>query len=239
MKFEDMEITPGVIVDVNDPEKLGRVKISAPGLFKGNDPDDKFGVQNTIDNNVLTWIYPMFMNRYQMFSKELTGAKVWVINNKDNYNEFWYIPMFEFIDVTEEVVKDKYDHDIEVIISRKNGDGSSQMYYDRDDGFMIHINDYAWNLMPNGDIICHGEQGDLDIRDGGVHLGRRHEIEERAVMGEKMVELLQQMSECFSGMAEAAKDPHTAPLIPFLRRLATLCAKNQSNSILTHFTFLN
>ena len=108
MKLSNVEISPGVIVDAKDPEKLGRVKINAPALMRGNESGDHFGVVDKIDNNVLPWIYPMMMNRYQMFSKELEGMKVWVINNTENYNEYWYIPMFDYIDVTEEIVSEKY-----------------------------------------------------------------------------------------------------------------------------------
>ena len=134
MKVSNVEVVPGVIVDTKDPKKLGRVKINAPALMRGNNSGDTYGVVETIDNNVLPWVYPLTMSRYQSFSKQLEGMKVWVLNNTENYNEYWYIPMFDYIDVTENIVSEKYDNDVEVLMSRKNGDGSAAIYYDRSGG---------------------------------------------------------------------------------------------------------
>ena len=108
MKLSNVDVVPGVIVDTKDPKKLGRVKINAPALMRGNNSGDTYGVVETIDNNVLPWVYPLTMSRYQSFSKQLEGMKVWVLNNTENYNEYWYIPMFDYIDVTEEIVSEKY-----------------------------------------------------------------------------------------------------------------------------------
>ena len=239
MKLSNVEIIPGVIVDANDPEKLGRVKINAPALMRGNESGDHYGVVEKMDNNVLPWVYPIMMNRYQMFSKELEGMKVWVINNTENYNEYWYIPMFDYIDVTEEIVSEKYDDDIEVIISRKNGDGSARMYYNRADGYVTHINDYKWNMTPNGDITCHGEQGDIDIRGGHVYLGRNTESYEPAVFGDALVNLFQEWADTFTKLASTHTSEGDSKSAAVFQELATKMRKSYTGKIKTINTSVN
>ena len=239
MKLSNVEISPGVIVDAKDPEKLGRVKINAPALMRGNESGDHFGVVDKIDNNVLPWIYPMMMNRYQMFSKELEGMKVWVINNTENYNEYWYIPMFDYIDVTEEIVSEKYDNDVEVIISRKNGDGAARIYYDREGGHVIHINDYKWNMMPNGDITCHGDQGDIDIRGGHVYMGRNTESYEPAVFGDELVNLFQELSDICTKLVSSHSSEGDTKSAALFQELALKTSKAYTSKIKTINTSVN
>lgn len=239
MKLIDVEITPGVIVDAKDPEKLGRVKVNAPGLLRGNESGDHYGITEKIDNDVLPWIYPMGMNRYQMFSRELEGMKVWIINNTANYNEYWYIPMFDYIDVTEEIITEKYDNDLEIIISRKNGDGASRIYYDREGGHVIHINDYKWNMMPNGDITCHGEQGDIDIRGGHVYMGRNTEEYEPAVLGDTLVNLFQEWSDICTQLNATHNSEGDSGSAALFTQLASKMAKNYTSKVKTSNTSVN
>jgi len=239
MKLSDVEIIPGVIVDANDPEKLGRVKVNAPALLRGNESGDHYGVVPKIDNNVLPWIYPIGMNRYQAFSKELEGMKVWVINNTANYNEYWYFPMFDYIDVCEEIVTQKYDNDVEVIMARKNGDGASRIYYDREDGYVIHINDYKWNMMPNGDITCHGERGDIDIKGGHVYIGRNTEAHEPAVFGDVLVNLFQEWSDLFAELANTHQGEGDAGSGGVCLKIAKAMKKSNTSKIKTVNTSVN
>lgn len=223
MNFKDIEVTPGVIIDVNDPEHLGRVKVNAPGLFKGNEPGDHWGVSYTIDNNVLTWIYPFGMNKYQMFSKPVEGAKVWVLNNVKNHNEFWYWPMFEYNDSTEQLVNEKYDNDLEIIMSRKNGDGSSNIYYDNVEGHVTKINDYKINITPSGNILMHGENGDVDIRDGHVYIGNNNDNYEPTVMGDKFKDLLNNIAQVFDKLASSSITSKHPDAGGYFTQLANIC----------------
>ena len=51
MKLINAEIIPGIIYNSSDPEKLGRVKATAPGLFDNN----------LMHDEAIPWLYPWFM----------------------------------------------------------------------------------------------------------------------------------------------------------------------------------
>ena len=239
MKLSNVEVVPGVIVDTKDPKKLGRVKINAPALMRGNNSGDTYGVVETIDNNVLPWVYPLTMSRYQSFSKQLEGMKVWVLNNTENYNEYWYIPMFDYIDVTENIVSEKYDNDVEVLMSRKNGDGSAAIYYDRSGGHVTQINDYSWNMTPGGDITCHGEQGDIDIRGGHVYMGKNTDSYEPAVFGDALVDLLDEISDVFTKLSASHSSEGDTQSASLFQELAAKTAKANTSKIKTINTSVN
>ena len=239
MKLSNVEVVPGVIVDTKDPKKLGRVKINAPALMRGNNSGDTYGVVETIDNNVLPWVYPLTMSRYQSFSKQLEGMKVWVLNNTENYNEYWYIPMFDYIDVTENIVSEKYDNDVEVLMSRKNGDGSAAIYYDRSGGHVTQINDYSWNMTAGGDITCHGEQGDIDIRGGHVYMGKNTDSYEPAVFGDALVDLLDEISDVFTKLSASHSSEGDTQSAALFQELAAKTAKANTSKIKTINTSVN
>ena len=51
MKFKDVELLPGVVIDAKDPKMLGRVKATVPTLFDNS----------AMDVKVMPWIYPISM----------------------------------------------------------------------------------------------------------------------------------------------------------------------------------
>ena len=119
MKLSDYEFFPGSIIDVADPKYQGRVKANVPTLF---DP--------SMNKDGLPWIYPFTMGGNQSFSKMTEGSKIWVFRNRTNYNEFWYVPMFELKADTRELLgsDDTYENG-EVLLSRNMGSMSVYIYY--------------------------------------------------------------------------------------------------------------
>lgn len=232
MEIDKFDLVPGIVIDVDDPEKLGRIKCSAVGLF---DP-------STMDNDILPWVMPIKMNKYQMFSKQEVGRKVWILDNTENENEFWYFTMFDYIDVTERLVKERYDNELDLIISRKTPTDSAQLHYNNQDGFVIHYDEWKWNMRPNGDILCHGKEGDVDIRSGHVYAGRNAEEGdyEPSVKCEQLRRIFRKLSADFQHLADLASKGYDNPMLVegFLRASDTcnkagtvdhgICAKNVS-----------
>ena len=85
MQLSNCELLPGVIEDVEDPMKIGRIKCIIPGYV-----DPSFSKEN------MPWVRPLFMYNHQSFSKPIKGYKVWILVNKVNYNEYWY---FHFLNL--------------------------------------------------------------------------------------------------------------------------------------------
>ena len=74
IRFEDIEIMPGVVIKNDDPKKIGRIKVSVPLWF----------TTATMHINAINWVYPMLMQRFQSFSKMELGRTVWVLHERTN-----------------------------------------------------------------------------------------------------------------------------------------------------------
>lgn len=219
MDFKDAKRIPGTIIDVDDPECLGRVKAIAPGLFN----------ENIQDRDVMPWIYPENMRHYQSFSMPVVGAKIWIIHNTENYNELWWRPMFEYIDCTENVVAPKYNHSNEVILSRPTPKDCAQTTYDDVDGHITKIDEWHWHMKMNGDIVQHGELGDIDIRGGHVYIGRNENNKypyEPAVRGKELSRLFNDMSVQFGLLATSHGTGDNGGSVPQFQELQRLTEYN-------------
>lgn len=204
MKFKDTELLPGVIIEAEDPKKLGRVKATVPGLFDGE----------TMNIEGMPWIYPLMMNSYQHFSKMLKGSKIWVFKQDKNYKEFWYIPMFELNQNTRDIVAD-YDYP-EILISRDVGDASVLAYYTDDNGIMLQIgNDNFINIKPDTSITLHSGTAQIDLKDGKVYIGDGN-AEEVAVLGNTLQNVLSTLATDLKNCSNACVGPLSALKAPLL-----------------------
>jgi len=188
MQFKNATFEPGVIFDAADPEHLQRIKCTIAGVY---DP-------TTMDKELIPWIRPLCMNKHQNFSKPVEGNKVWVIMNNDNYNECYYIFMHEYDAEAKAWVDAKYDKDAELIMSRMNGNSTSQISYDTDDGIVEHVGEWKQQIKPDGTILHHGNGGDVDIKDGQVFCGSNDGDYEYGVLGETLVKLLKELGQHLS-----------------------------------------
>lgn len=206
MKFKDVELLPGVVIDVEDPKMLGRIKCVIPGVFD----------TSTMDKEGMPWIYPISMIGYQGFSKLQEGSKVWVFVQENNYREFWYMPMFEANADTRQIISD-YDEP-DVLISRSAGANSVYIYYTDKQGIMLKLGDNSFiNMKANGEILAKSTEGQVSIRDGKVYVGDEN-AKEQAVLGNSLDKVLGQLaSDLMSLGTKAAGSPYTSPLSqPFM-----------------------
>ena len=180
MKFSDYEFFPGVITKVDDPKFIGRVKATVPTVF-----------DSSMNEDGLPWIYPFTMiGGHQGFAKMREGAKIWVIRNTKNHNEFWYIPMFELTESTSNLVKDDNYEDANVLVSRDNSGNSVYVYYNPTDGIMIKYGDENFiNINPDSQVIIQAGKAKVVLKDNHVYIGDG-EDGESAVMGDSLKDLL-------------------------------------------------
>lgn len=201
MKFKDVELLPGVIIDANDPKMLGRIKCVIPGVFD----------TSTMDKEGMPWIYPISMIGYQGFSKLQEGSKVWVYVTENNYREFWYMPMFEAHADTREIIAD-YDEP-DVLISRSAGSNSVYIYYTNKQGIMLKVGENTLiNVKPDGEILAKSTNGQISIKNDKVYIGSE-DAEEPAILGNKLDQVLSKLSSDLNSIAQAcSSSPYTIAL---------------------------
>ena len=209
MKFKDVELLPGVVIDAADPKMLGRIKVTVPGVFDAS----------VMNKEGLPWVYPITMTGYQGFSKLQEGSKVWVFRIIDGYREFWYMPMFEMNADTRQIISAYEEPD--VLISRSAGANSVYIYYTDKEGIMLKLGENSFvNLKASGEIIAKSTEGQVSIRDGKVYVGDSN-AEEPAILGNQLETLLINLSSNLTDFSNKAMgDEHTLPLSEPLAKAA-------------------
>lgn len=201
MNLSNFKLLPAVIDNVNDPEKIGRVKCTIPGITDNS----------MICDDNMPWVNPLTMSGYQQFSNPIQGQKVWVlVDNNDNKN-LWYIPLFEYIDITEDFVKEKYNNNAEVIFARNLGGQKAMFTYDDKDGIVLELRNSKVHLKQDGDIEIKSNDSNVRITGGVVYCGKEGENYEKAVYGERLVRLLENLRteiEKLSGIANVYPTNH-------------------------------
>lgn len=230
MKLEDFRIIPGTVIDVADPKFIGRVKADAPGLFNSE----------VMNKEGLPWIYPFSMPGYQRFSKLTNGSKIWILTNKD-YQEFWYWPMFELNQDTRDIISsEESDYDeAEVLLSRNMGDNSVYIYYTPSKGIMIQQGENTFiNLTSDNKIYTKAGDGQVLIENNNVYIGDTETGSmEKAVMGQKLVNYLNNFKMQFEALAQAAVPGYTASIAPSLKACAQALAN--PDKLLASKTFID
>ena len=212
MKLSDYEFFPGSIIDVADPKYQGRVKANSPTLF-----------DTSMDKEGLPWIYPFTMYGLQRFSKMTEGTKIWIIRNTQNYNEFWYIPMFELTQDSRDLINSDENYENgEILLSRSMGNMSVYIYYNDTDGIVIKYGDENFiKINPDSEVILQAGKGQMKISGNHVYLGDG-EKGEPTVMGDKLKSLLSQLSTDLSSLGSTATpNPYTTALGPLFMQAST------------------
>lgn len=193
MTLADFEFMPGVIVDANDPKLLGRVKIVAPG-FQDN---------STMDVKDMYWTTPFTSMGYQRLSKPSEGQKVWLLNNKKNKYESYYLPMWEANQNTAVAINGGADYD--VLVSRSGNGTGAQMHYNTTEGFTTEISGKAKsNINPSGDITNLSNGTKMSIEGASVLLGVTDDCTHPGVLGDELHTLLSNLAAKLNDTAIAA-----------------------------------
>ena len=201
MDLSDYEFLPGTCININDPEKRGRIKAAVPTWFD----------TSVMQEEALPWIVPLSMGGFQRFSKLEMGTKVFVLHRKKSNKEYWYIPMFELNDDNKEIVDD-YDAP-EVLLSRNDGQSGVYVYYNTKDGLILKNGDLEVNLNNNKEIHITDGTSSFDIKGSEIFIGKNEDLQP-ALMGKEVETLLQHLAKLLGNLGQASSAYPLSPLSP-------------------------
>lgn len=192
MKLSNFELYAGCVIDANDPKHLSRVKASAPGLFDNS----------TMNVNDMFWINPFTSSGYQKVSKPQEGQKIWILRDTTNEYGYWYMPYPELnLNTTAAIQND----DTDVLVSRTGAGVGSQMYYNRDEGFVTRVSTSATSTMTSGGDIKNNSNGaQVSMTGGQVFIGHEKGDNHPMVYGDKLVDVLNSLKSNLSNLAMTA-----------------------------------
>ena len=212
----DYYIIESVVEYNDDPMKIGRVRCSIPGVIHHS---------STPKKEALPWVRPFKMYCYQTFTKPLKGQKIWVMVNKSNYNEFWWFPFFETINIVQGYLNKYYDEDPDVFHARETFVTPVMSTWDNVQGYRQQIGEDFIDFYPNRQYKLKVNDCNINVTDGNIlQCGGDNSPAgeyEPAVMGKKCETLRGLMKETCEKIAEAAQNsPYTMHLVSPLKEHA-------------------
>lgn len=199
MTLADFEIVPGVVITSNDPKNQGRVKAASPGLFDSNEMSEED----------MFWICPFCMIGQQSFSKLEVGAKIWILHNKNNYYEYWYLPMFELNENSPNVTNQSAD----ILMSRSSAGETNQIYYADEDGFNITNGQNKIQLDNGGNLNIKTNSTNIISNNDVIKLTKDESTEYSATLAEPLMNALRDFCNNLQRVAvTAGLNPYTAGL---------------------------
>lgn len=200
MTLGDFEIIPGVVISNSDPKNQGRVKAVAPGLFD----------TSTMSEEDLFWINPFMMIGYQSFSKMEISSKIWILHNKKNYFEYWYIPMFE---INEHSPSAAIETDSDIMLSRSVAGETVQVYYSRDNGYNVVIGGSKIQLLPSGAFNVIANEATITADSTGITLAKNGAETFSATKAEPLIKALSDHCSFLTNLAaQTLLSPYTSQL---------------------------
>ncbi len=204
MKLGDhVEMVLGTCLSNDDPKKLGRIKVGAPGYFD----------RTVMAIEAIPWAYPLTMPHYQGYSTISEGGKVWLIDNKDNVDEFWYIPYHELNEDTKKAINDDIESD--VCFSRNIAGELIQLYQNKTEGIVLRVGPTTVTLNHNGACIIESEGATVVVEGKTVYCGATGGEKEPMIRGNVLREMLKKLAGDMKELwTKAQQNPYTTALAP-------------------------
>lgn len=202
MKLINAQITPGVIKEVVDD--YGTIKASVCGVFTDNDAPD-----------MLPPIYPFFTTIHGTFSRPAVGEKIWVISTTDNPTQLLYFKQPELTEEIKNVIKETGTDQCEIISNYDGKHGWAQIFFSDGTGWMIRDDRVYINLTDDKIVLStKSKHRTISITDEGISLGTEGTSKEKAVLGDSLTTLLDNLKLNVDRLSKAAESaPYTANLV--------------------------
>jgi len=223
MKLSNYDINIGDVVNVDDPDHHNKIQCAIPNT---SDPRNE-----NINEYTMIWARPFSMNGYQTFSRVQKNSKVWVLQNLENSEECWYINFFEYTDSLAEYVDNNMDAHPEVLFLRKNLNNTAQISYDDNNGIQIGNGNTFINVKDDGTVHIGNDKGGITIDGNNIYIGSNASEGTPPVRADKLIELLNKMSEKFQLLSTACNTGWLAGLKPAFMDLQEMTAESYTKPI--------
>jgi hypothetical protein len=194
-------VIESVVEYVDDPLKIGRIQASIPGVIH-------HAPGQTEEKEALPWIRPFKMYCYQTFTKPLQGQKVWVLINKSNYNEFWWFPYAENIDIVQGYLNQYYEETPDVFHAREEFVSPVMATWDNKQGYKWVIGEDYIDFFPTREFKLKVNTCNINVTPGDtIQVGGDNSSAgdyEPAVMGNKCLQLRKNLQSKCEAAARAA-----------------------------------
>jgi len=140
----------GKIMDVNDPDHLGRCKVKVYGLF-----GDEDGAVGSIPTEDLPWAYPfnpiVFGSKGSgAFSSPKKDQMVRVLFDGDQYHPRYYSLEDLDEDLKSAIQSEGYENFHALIF---DSTAKLKMFYSKKSGILIHLDGTIWNILPDNSML--------------------------------------------------------------------------------------
>lgn len=201
----DYYIIESVVEYTDDPLKIGRVRATIPGVIHH---------ETTPNKEALPWIRPFKMYCYQTFTKPLPGQKIWVLVNKSNYNEFWWFPYSEIIDIVKGYLEEYYNETPDVFHAREGFVTPIMSTWDDKQGYKWVIGEDYIDFFPTREFKLKVNECNINVVDNIIKIGGDSAGDyEPGIKGKQMCILLGKLKTMCEAVAQAADaSPYTKHL---------------------------
>lgn len=220
MNFSDFEIFPGVVTNADDKECYGKIKCTIAGHNNNIDPEDFY------------WCAPFISFGYQRVSKPRVGQTVWIIHNKENIMEYYWMPRWELNGNTAiAACEDDYD----VLVSRPGADTGAQLFYTDSQGFVQRINEDISSTMTDRGIRETDSFAEINLENGNIDIGAVGGGYEPAVKGQALTDVLNAIVNKLEDLSERCANSwttnHVSPELLKCSEIKELIPKIVSDSV--------
>jgi len=190
----------GVVKDIEDPLKIGRVKIEVFGFFEGLDP------------TLLPWAVPSS----NITAGSNSGGGFYSVPKLDSLvnvkfdNGNIYCPIYTFIQRISNELKDEisasYENAHSLIYDTESQPGPIKIFFTEETGLMLNYNESKVNIRPDNTVYIEHSGGKIiHIQDNHISIGKEDESDEPATLGEKNVTALDALADEINNLAKAVE----------------------------------
>ncbi len=210
MKLQNAILTPGIVKEVVD--NYGTIKATVFGLFSDNEEPDN-----------IPPIYPFFTTLSGTFSTPTVGDKIWVLSVSDNPSELLYLRQPENTVDIKNVINETGENHVELLTNYESNNGWAQLFFDDGTGWIIRNDGVYIKLSTEEAIIDIGMKNRaFQISSDGISLGTIGGSKEKAVMGDSLVKLLNQLNVNIKTLASTAgASPYTTHLCSVINKISS------------------